>query len=97
MHVSEVKDLERRRLNVRVERSRDWQLCDILKTWWGRLDTRLGEGHSEVVGLGQLVIVHFDEGRHRVVDGWQLHQRHFAVLPVIADNNVVSWCSNNRS
>lgn len=95
VHVNEVKDLERRRLDVRVERSRDWRLCDILKTWWGRLDTRLGEGHSEVVGLGQLVVVHFDEGGHRVVDGRQLHQRHFAVLSEIADKHVVSWSTVN--
>lgn len=67
-------------------------LCDIPKTlrYLLRLDAGLGEGHPEVVGLRQLVVVHLDESRHRVVDGWQLDQRHFAVLPEIWDSYTIS-------
>lgn len=44
------------------------------------LDAGLGERHPQVVGLRQLVVVHLDQRRHRVVDRRQLDQRHFAVL-----------------
>lgn len=47
---------------------------------WSTLNVGLWEGDSEVVGLGQLVIVHFDESGYGVVDGGQLDEGHLAVL-----------------
>lgn len=67
-------------------------LCDIRES----LDAGLGERDPQVVGLGQLVVVHLDERRHRVVDGRQLHQRHLAVLPANVTATLVIYLQNTN-
>ena len=46
----------------------------------GPLNGRLREGHPEVTGLAELVVVQLDESRHGLVDGRELHECHLAVL-----------------
>lgn len=47
----------------------------------------LGERYSQVVRLGQLVVVHFDEGDYRFVHTRQLDQSHFSVFTVKKEEN----------
>lgn len=46
------------------------------------LDGGLGEGHSEVVVLSQIVVVELDERLDRLLHGAHLDQGHLAVFPV---------------
>lgn len=45
------------------------------------LDGGLGEGHTQVVVLAQVMVVQVDEGLDGLLHGAHLDQRHLAVLP----------------
>lgn len=46
-------------------------------------DGGLGEGHSKVVVLAQIVVVELDEGLDGLLDGAHLDQGHLAVLSTL--------------
>lgn len=54
----------------------------------GRSDGGLGEGHSEVLVVVQLVVVQGDQRLDGLLHRRQLHQRHLPVLPAGGENEI---------